>query len=387
MFDSEIDKIGWKLLQCVSVKDRKHRFRVYKQVFLGTKAVDFLVASQNISREQAVEMGQSFLAEGLFEGITSKSFKDDKSFYRFTREAKRMYQLTLWGKSQPEGSSNSINTNNKVFNKQMNSSGHFSASTVSRQSSFNQQSSVSTNHSVSPQEQFSQGVKLKDRKLGFKTFRDCFVGSQAVDFLCASQNMTRKEAVELGQRFMNEGVFYHVTHDHHFEDSGLFYRLTTAPTTATTLGSSQHSRHSSVASSGHGSKEQTQQQPSRQQLRPAIRSASKFSRSASQQNLHAERDLVSRLRRNVVPKDHKFRAVHYPGSFSGTEATDFLSFNENIDREDAVALGQAMMDDGVFHSLQKDMEFQDSDRCFFQYHDDAPKRRKHRNVASQRLQR
>jgi hypothetical protein len=67
--------------------------------------------------------------------------------------------------------------------------------------------------------QFRDGVEIKDRKYRFTTFRNCFVGKEAVDFIvrCGLAS-TRDEGVRLGRSIMKEiGSFEHVTRDHQFE--------------------------------------------------------------------------------------------------------------------------------------------------------------------------
>ena len=72
---------------------------------------------------------------------------------------------------------------------------------------------------------FKRGISVKDRSFHLKTYKACFVGTQAVDFLCWYQEINREEAVELGQAMMDAGVFEHVTAEHPFQDDQLFYRF------------------------------------------------------------------------------------------------------------------------------------------------------------------
>lgn len=66
---------------------------------------------------------------------------------------------------------------------------------------------------------FRNGVEIKDRRYRFIKCRNCFVGSEAVDFLIHhGLASTRGAAVVLGQTIMNEiGSFEHVTRDHPFQ--------------------------------------------------------------------------------------------------------------------------------------------------------------------------
>ena len=74
---------------------------------------------------------------------------------------------------------------------------------------------------------FRDGVTVKDRKYNLKTYRQCFVGEQAVDFLVgASFADSRVEAIELGRSFAREfNLFEHVSGDHEFKDQNLLYRF------------------------------------------------------------------------------------------------------------------------------------------------------------------
>lgn len=74
--------------------------------------------------------------------------------------------------------------------------------------------------------QFKQNVKLEDRKHRFKTYKQVFVGSDAVDYLIESgATSSREDAVELGKALQQMNIFEHVLRDHEFEDEHLFYRM------------------------------------------------------------------------------------------------------------------------------------------------------------------
>jgi len=76
--------------------------------------------------------------------------------------------------------------------------------------------------------EFSKGVVIKDRRYRFRQYKQCFVGSEAVLWLVSKGKCSsRQDAVKLGQKFMDEGLFCHVTEDHQFMDSYKFYKLNT----------------------------------------------------------------------------------------------------------------------------------------------------------------
>lgn len=74
--------------------------------------------------------------------------------------------------------------------------------------------------------QFKEHVQLADRTYRLKTYKQVFVGSEAVDYLVESgATTTREEAVELGKVLQEMRVFEHVLRDHEFKDEHLFYRF------------------------------------------------------------------------------------------------------------------------------------------------------------------
>jgi len=75
-------------------------------------------------------------------------------------------------------------------------------------------------------EKFKQGVVIKDRRWYFKIYPACFVGNEAVQwFIKEGKCKTKEEAVLLGQKLMDEGIFCHVVEDHQFENAKLFYKF------------------------------------------------------------------------------------------------------------------------------------------------------------------
>ncbi|MEM1369321.1 MAG: mechanosensitive ion channel domain-containing protein [Cyanobacteria bacterium P01_H01_bin.15] len=73
--------------------------------------------------------------------------------------------------------------------------------------------------------QGSRGVSIKDRRYGLRMYPNCFVGSEAVEWLMDNQKATREEAIRIGQILVERGIIYHVTHEHTFQDQYLFYQF------------------------------------------------------------------------------------------------------------------------------------------------------------------
>ncbi|MGB3494025.1 MAG: mechanosensitive ion channel domain-containing protein [Elainellaceae cyanobacterium] len=71
----------------------------------------------------------------------------------------------------------------------------------------------------------ANGVEIKARRYGLRTYQHCFVGSEAIDWLMQNQRATREEAIRIGQILVERGLIHHVTDEHTFEDKYLFYRF------------------------------------------------------------------------------------------------------------------------------------------------------------------
>ena len=89
---------------------------------------------------------------------------------------------------------------------------------------------------------FREGIEIKNRKYHMKTFKNCFIGSEAVTWLVDNQWVpNRQEAVLLGNFLLktyaqstkshpfltnnSSGLICHVTKAHSFADKYLFYKF------------------------------------------------------------------------------------------------------------------------------------------------------------------
>ncbi|KAJ0975123.1 hypothetical protein J5N97_017088 [Dioscorea zingiberensis] len=70
-----------------------------------------------------------------------------------------------------------------------------------------------------------ESIILKDRFYKMRRFSNCFLGSEAVDFLSEDQYLEREEAVEFGRKLVNEHFFCHVMDENIFEDGNHLYRF------------------------------------------------------------------------------------------------------------------------------------------------------------------
>lgn len=70
-----------------------------------------------------------------------------------------------------------------------------------------------------------RGVEIKTRRHKLKLFQRCFLGNEAVDWLSKRAKISRPEAIKLGQKMLEKGLFHHVLDEHQFEDEAIFYRF------------------------------------------------------------------------------------------------------------------------------------------------------------------
>ncbi|KAK6257432.1 hypothetical protein QUC31_000891 [Theobroma cacao] len=68
-------------------------------------------------------------------------------------------------------------------------------------------------------------IVVKDRFYKMRRCTNCFLGSEAVDFLSEDQYLEREEAVEFGRKLASELFFRHVLDENLFEDGSHLYRF------------------------------------------------------------------------------------------------------------------------------------------------------------------
>jgi potassium efflux system protein len=69
------------------------------------------------------------------------------------------------------------------------------------------------------------GVPIATRRHLFSTYRQCFVGREAVDWIVAATGVSRDDAIGFGQLLIERGIIHHVLDEHSFKDGNYFYRF------------------------------------------------------------------------------------------------------------------------------------------------------------------
>lgn len=70
-----------------------------------------------------------------------------------------------------------------------------------------------------------KGVEIKTRRYKLMLFQRCFLGNEAVDWIVKKVKVSREDAIALGQKMLEKGIFQHVSEEHPFKDEPLFYRF------------------------------------------------------------------------------------------------------------------------------------------------------------------
>ncbi len=73
-----------KSSQGIEVKDRRYRLKVYKNCFIGSELVSWLVANKDVTEKEAVVLGQNLFEHNLIaHACRDHDFKNDFLFYEF----------------------------------------------------------------------------------------------------------------------------------------------------------------------------------------------------------------------------------------------------------------------------------------------------------------
>ncbi len=68
----------------VNIKARHHKLKLYHRCFFGNEAVDWLAKNLQISRAEAIKVGQQLIEQKIIHNVIDESsFKDEPILYRF----------------------------------------------------------------------------------------------------------------------------------------------------------------------------------------------------------------------------------------------------------------------------------------------------------------
>lgn len=191
----------------VPVKDRMYHGRVYPRCFIASEAVSWMLARLNLSdRREAVSLGVLLQRRGVIHHVAyGHQFCDAKLFFRFALHERRKTEA--------------LTESERDLHK-------FVTSKLDTPSEY--QDLVT---------KMREAVTVKDRSYHGRTFKKCFLGSDAVDWFSGKgfrdalklpeeiPRVTRAQAVDLGQMIMARGAFHHVVDREVFQDKKFFFRF------------------------------------------------------------------------------------------------------------------------------------------------------------------
>ncbi len=96
-----------------------------------------------------------------------------------------------------------------------------------------------------------------------------------------------------------------------------------------------------------------------------------------QNHQHLQDALLERLVKQMRSENgldiqnRRFRLTVYPNCFIGSEAVTWLAKTQNATREAAVRIGQAMVEQGIFHHVTDEHPFKD-EYLFYRFYEDEP---------------
>lgn len=155
--------------------DRTHHLKTYRACFQGSEAVAWLRQRFGCSVAVARLLGQALLNLGLMHHVLHEhGFEDENFFYRI--------DATLLSSTTPLG---------ELLKSLIESS----------------------------------GLAVQDRTYLNANYAQCWVGSEAVDWLESKRNMSRHDAENLLNRLMSFGLIEHVLQEHRVKDGNFFYRF------------------------------------------------------------------------------------------------------------------------------------------------------------------
>ncbi|KAL3917861.1 MAG: hypothetical protein SGILL_004514 [Bacillariaceae sp.] len=303
-----LDKEAKAFREAVKVSDRRYRMTMYRNVFVGSEAVDALVYNGVCkTRWEAVQMGRKLMRKfKLFHhSHHDHEFKDSFLFYRYAEIG------------------------------EIAASGDFEDSSKITQVEEQPKTEI-----AELAEAFSMYVDIRDRRYRTRVYRECFIGREAVDALMyAGVADSREKAVEIGRMLEKElRLFQHVTGDHVFKDGHYFYRLRSGSKSGNSV--SGHASKSDLSSRGDVS-------------------------TAGDSKASNLQDKAQTFIRLADVQDRVYHLKTYPNVFVGCEMVDTMVYSGLAkNRMHAVQLGRALARDlNLFSHVTGSHAF--SDEHFF----------------------
>lgn len=165
----------------------------------------------------------------------------------------------------------------------------------------------------------ANGVEIRARTYRARTYDECFVGADAVNWLMQTTRVTRAEALRIGQALLELGHLYHVVREQPFQDGHFFYRISADTPRLNAL------------------------------------------------DLHA---VTTRLREGGVRiANRRFHGVTYAACFVGAHAMAWMREQFHLSENEAMTLGQRLMDLFLVHHVVDRQPFRGG-KFFYRFYRD-----------------
>ncbi len=69
------------------------------------------------------------------------------------------------------------------------------------------------------------GIEIKDRRYKLTNYPQCFIGTEAVQWIRIKYSLSESDAIREGQKLIKLKIIHHVADDHDFENDYFFYRF------------------------------------------------------------------------------------------------------------------------------------------------------------------
>lgn len=165
----------------IKVKSRVLKFKTYNNCVSGADICDWMGLTQHVDRAEAVLIGAALLKEHYIHHVTYSCPFEDKS--------NCLYQFQNLGDLSRADKIPKYDCDEIML-------GLLSS---------------------------SKGIQMKCIKDGFKKYKDCFTGTEAVNWISTNLNIRRNVAISIGSKLMGHGFFHHVTHSRPFADEPFIY--------------------------------------------------------------------------------------------------------------------------------------------------------------------
>jgi len=160
----------------VPLADRTWHGKPYRECFVASEAIDWLVARFGLRRPQAMKACEFLWRTGRIHHVLRQAaFGDDHLYFRFSGRRAELDRVDL----------------------------------VEAEAAMRGRG----------------GVSIAERTYLAKTYPRCFVGDDAVHWLMQRYGLPLGAAETIGQRLLELGVFHHVVDEHGFVESKFFYRF------------------------------------------------------------------------------------------------------------------------------------------------------------------